>query len=173
MCLAQTISRSILCGLLALSVLGIDAAGVYAQEGVFIDPNRPAGTEYAIPLDLARRGAAPDPSGGAGSGGSADASAPRFGSGVERNSATPSAGSDGDSAADRERAQDGGSRTSGGRQDARPAGGDRRDDLAGTVAALSDPADGPLPVGLITGGIALGVLVLSGAVALTVRRLRG
>jgi hypothetical protein len=170
---AKSIRRSILCGLLALAVFGIDAAGVSAQDGVFIDPDRPAGTEYAIPLDLARRGAAPDSPGGAASGGSADASAPRFGFGVAGTSATASVGSNGGSAADGGGAQDRGSGTTRRGEDGDRAGADRREALSGTVAALSDPADGPMPVGLITGGIALGVLILGGGVGLTVRRLRG
>jgi hypothetical protein len=56
------------------------APAASAQErGVFIDPDSPAGTEYAIPLDAARRDAA----GGKAGLGSAPAGAqPLFGAGI-------------------------------------------------------------------------------------------
>jgi hypothetical protein len=56
-----------------------------AQDGVTIDPGSPAGKEYAIPLEAARRGAAAEPPGGATGG-----APPAFGVGV-RSSPRPRA----------------------------------------------------------------------------------
>ena len=59
------------------------ASPVAAQEyGVHVDPNSPAGKEYAIPIDQARR-QAEGTSSGDGSRGSSD-SAPLFGVGISR-----------------------------------------------------------------------------------------
>ena len=64
-------------GLFTVFVCLILAAPAVAQEdGVFVDPDSPAGKEYAIPLEEARRH-------GAG-GGAPGASQPLFGAGIER-----------------------------------------------------------------------------------------
>jgi hypothetical protein len=58
-----------------------------AQDGVFVDPESPAGKEYAIPLEQARREAAGGGSGrgGEAGGGSSGATGqPLFGVGIER-----------------------------------------------------------------------------------------
>ncbi len=63
---------------LAVAAVGLPAGSASAQDGVVVDPSSPSGKEYAIPLDAARRDAAP---GGQNSGGDSQ-SAPLFGEGV-------------------------------------------------------------------------------------------
>jgi hypothetical protein len=81
--------RTRLAGMVAGVVLGasvLAAPAATAQEpGVHVEPNSPAGREYAIPFAQARNDANPgNPGAGdSGPGGSADA-APAFGSGVRR-----------------------------------------------------------------------------------------
>jgi hypothetical protein len=49
-------AKRALAGLIVVSALG--APGAQAQEkGVFIDPDSPAGEQYALPIEKARRGA--------------------------------------------------------------------------------------------------------------------
>lgn len=71
--------------LFLLLVLGGAAAfpgGASAQEeGVFVDPDSPAGTEYAIPVEEARREASGDPDGKDSTG--APRQAPLFGAGIK------------------------------------------------------------------------------------------
>jgi|SRR5829696_7351368 len=57
------------------------------EDGVFVDPDSPAGKEYAIPLDEARREAA-------GGGGAGRAGQPLFGAGIERAGRSDSGGQD-------------------------------------------------------------------------------
>jgi hypothetical protein len=85
-------SRAYLSG--AIVFLALTAPAVPAQDrGVIIDPDSPAGTEYAIPLEQARRDAAGadavPPSGGAGE--------PLFGAGITpaRQARAADAGGDG------------------------------------------------------------------------------
>ncbi len=73
---------------LAVAAVGLPAGSASAQDGVVVDPSSPSGKEYAIPLDAARRDAAP---GGQNSGGDSQ-SAPLFGEGVgdtQAESSTP------------------------------------------------------------------------------------
>jgi hypothetical protein len=87
-------------------LLAPPSAAMAQGPGVFVDPDSPAGKEYALPLDQARREAAPDASGpGAGrtgrdSGGDASGSTapPLFGEGIEPSDGA-AAGKDGDSGA--------------------------------------------------------------------------
>jgi hypothetical protein len=131
-------------------VLCADPAHVNAQDGIIVDPDRPAGTEYVIPLESARQGATPESS-EAGSGrGSQAEPAPAFGEGVAGGAGTR-----------RRRAR-------AARATTKPPG-IASGDTASAVAALSSPTDGGIPVALITAGIALSVLLFAGAARLARR----
>ncbi len=151
----------------ACALLAPSAAA--AQEEVQVDPNSPAGVEYKLPLEQARRDAAPDANGGGGGG-----PAPLFGAGITR---TGLQGGDGGGA---KATPDDGNRA-GGEQSG--DSGDRRVTGAGgrDVASLStrEPrtpfgaaaaADNESSAGLILGGIALVVVVGGIALGLALRR---
>ena len=70
---------------LLLALTAAPAAG--AQEGVFVDPDSPAGTEYALPLERARGEAAPDAGGREGGGGGSEQ--PLFGVGIDQSRGAP------------------------------------------------------------------------------------
>jgi hypothetical protein len=74
---------------LFIAALAIPPAA-FGQRGVFVDPDSPAGKEYAIPLEEARRQAA----GGDGEGGNRRGGQPLFGEGIQ-----PADGSSGDGSA--------------------------------------------------------------------------
>jgi hypothetical protein len=159
--------RGRLSGSVAIFLLGLVAVGggvASAQDsGVHVDPNSPAGKEYALPLDSARR----DASGGASSGGSGGDSAPLFGAGISRGggssgeSATSSGSGSGDGKANG--ARDGGSGGSGS-----SVGGV---DATQAARAVADTGSG-LSAGALTLLIALGVLAVGGLIGLSVRALR-
>jgi hypothetical protein len=159
-----------------------------AQEPVQVDPDSPAGVEYKLPLEQARRDGAPDPGdgggrprSGGGSGGGAGSPAPLFGAGITRG------GSQGGSDGDAEGAPGEGDRVGGERSDR--VGGEQSEDRAdagvtgaggrdtagpgsGKSGSFSTAAaeDGGGSTGLILGGIALAVVVLGGALGLALRR---
>jgi hypothetical protein len=58
-----------------------------AQEGAFVDPDSPAGTEYALPLERARGEAAPETGGREGGGGRSEQ--PLFGVGIDQSQGPP------------------------------------------------------------------------------------
>jgi hypothetical protein len=65
--------------------LMLPSAAPAQEPGVFVDPDSPAGKEYVIPLEEARRQAAGDEQRGAGeSGGGGGGGQPLFGAGIER-----------------------------------------------------------------------------------------
>lgn len=154
--LSQTCPRLAVCAAVALACLFASAGGAGAQsDGVHVDPESPAGKEYALPLESARRdaaGGAPS-SGGATSSGGSDP-APLFGEGISR---------------DR-------SRGSGNGSDNRSRGGDDKSPRNGLVdssvaTAVAENGSG-LSAGLLTVLIALGVLLVGGVVGLSFRALR-
>lgn len=137
---------------LAIVVLSLIAADAPAQEdGVFVDPDSPAGKEYAIPFDEARREA------GGGSGGGPRTAAP-FGEGI-----TPE---DGEAPARREDASGSGDR------DGREIGGGRTSPASpgGSPGVAASLEQGGPSAALLAGGIALGVLLLGATIGLVVRR---
>lgn len=157
--------------LIALLLTVTVAPGAAAQdEGVFVDPQTPAGKEYALPLEQARRDAAPGASGRQDGGGASEQ--PLFGVGID-----PSRGAGGSEGSGSAGTGDGGTGAQGssGRpgqgdvQERRRSGGasSRAGDLAPNAyrpaaieAAASEGSDA-----LITAGIAaavLGVGVLAG-----------
>src|SRR6476619_4464476 len=74
---------------LGLLFLGGGVAAAAQDDGVHVDPNSPAGKEYALPLDSARR----DANGGGDS--AAGSGAPLFGVGISRQGGSSSKSSAG------------------------------------------------------------------------------
>ena len=72
-----------------IAALALPAAAQAQGRGVFVDPESPAGKEYAIPLEEARRQAAPDAESRPGGG---DAASPLFGAGITRAPGASAAG---------------------------------------------------------------------------------
>jgi hypothetical protein len=147
----------------ALAVLGLlmTAGDAMAQsDGVFVDPDTPAGKEYALPLDKARQDAAPN----SGTQGSESGDTELFGAGISK--------------------RDGG----GGRGDGQGSGaatGDRGGDGKASGSSQSDAAVDPRSVakaaassgsgissGWLTALIAAGVLLVGGIAGLSLRALR-
>jgi hypothetical protein len=144
---------------LAVALLTVDAAAVSAQEdGVFIDPDSPAGTEYAIPLDQARREAA---GGGTTTQGRAENGQPLFGAGI-----APRSEAKGESAI--------GDARGGGARKPRAAGVDKTprhgSNAGASTAAIAAAAGDDSSEGLLTAGIAAAVLALGLAAGLAFRR---
>jgi hypothetical protein len=81
-------------GLLLLVVWLALPSVAQAQRGVFVDPDSPAGSEYKIPLEEARRHGAGDEQRRTGEGRTGTSGQPLFGAGIER---APSASADGGS----------------------------------------------------------------------------
>jgi hypothetical protein len=143
----------------AVTLLTFDAAMVSAQEdGVFIDPDSPAGTEYAIPLEQARRDAA---GGGPTTRGRAGDGQPLFGAGI-----APRSEAKGESAI--------GDASGGGARKARAAGVDKTPrpgaNAGASTAAIAAAAGDGSSEGLLTAGIAAAVLALGLAAGLAFRR---
>jgi hypothetical protein len=130
-----------------------------AQEGVFVDPDSPAGKEYAIPLEQARREATGGASGREGSPGGASGQ-PLFGVGIERSRGAPGAqagGSAGTGAGDGSNGDEEGDvrgqrQSGGGSPSARDLAPNARSSAA-IEAAASEGSDA-----LLTAGIAAAVL---------------
>jgi hypothetical protein len=147
-------------GLIVLAVVGSVATAAASEAGaqgdVIVDPDSPAGTEYVIPHEAARRGASPDVTAGAGERSAREPASPAFGAGVGASAKPTDQGTDKGNSA----------------EEAGEVGGFTGGDATRAVAALRDPADGGVPVGLITAGAGLSVLILAGAVLLASRRAR-
>lgn len=129
--------------------------GAAAQgDGVVVDPETPAGKEYALPLEAARRDAS-----GAVGGNTGSQSAPLFGAGISRRAESRTGGG-----------SDRGSRS---REDRGRKDAPSSDARGSSPAAAAVPEDGTgLSAGLLTALIALGVFMLGGIVGLSVRTLR-
>jgi hypothetical protein len=141
-------------------VLGATAPAFAAEDGIILDPDTPAGKEYAIPLDQARQEAVGESRGTRASGGSGPASAGGlFGQGIRR-------------------ARGGGVRRGGASGDGGRSrqGKATRDSLAApSSAALLRETSSSGSDALATLAIPLGVLLAGGAIALVVvgrRRVR-
>jgi hypothetical protein len=142
--------RPIATMLLALALL---APAASADPGVHVDPDTPAGKEYALPLDEARKEATGDSGGPAPPAGEEPEAAPLFGAGVDRA---------------RAKGQGRGNDREGGRgQDADQDEPDRR----ALAAGVGQPLDGEGGSPALTGGlIALALLAAGGLLALALRR---
>jgi hypothetical protein len=162
------ITRAVVAFLIGL--LALPATAQAQGRGVFVDPESPAGKEYAIPLEEARRQAAPDAESRAGGG---DAASPLFGAGITR---APGASASGDgSAGDGSAASGGGGDPDG----AAGRGGDRgaanaadgevlgaeesaregRADSMAIEAAAQGGSDALLTAGIAGAVLAVGLLV--------------
>jgi LPXTG-motif cell wall-anchored protein len=159
------LSCHLLAAVVGLSLLAPAPAAAQTQQGVFVDPNSPAGKEYAIPVEQARRDAAhgsnrqPVEAG--------DRSAPLFGEGVMPDHSGSSSGASGGNT---------GRGTGGGAKES-----DRTESLAKSLgptsairprngltagAATADSSAGALA--FAGGGVA--VLLLGGMAGLVLRR---
>jgi hypothetical protein len=149
-----------------LATLGILAGGGEAaaqSDGVVVDPDSPAGKEYALPLDKARQDVAPTP--GAGTDGSDETNGsnetPLFGAGITKRDGGQGGQGDG-----RDRG-DGGAQGDGG-----GSGGNGGDVANGSVTATAAASGSGLSSGWITALVAFGVLLVGGIVGLSLRALR-
>jgi hypothetical protein len=137
-------------------LLGVTPPAFAEEDGIFVDPDTPAGKEYAIPLDQARQEAVGESRGTRISGGSMPTSAGAlFGEGIPR-------------------VRGGGVRrgaASGGAGRARQAGATREAPAAPAAARLVRQTSSGSDT-LATLAIPLGVLLMGGAIALVVGRRR-
>lgn len=149
-------------------LLGGSGVAMAQGKGVHVDPDSPAGKEYALPLDSARReagGGSGAPSAGGGGG-----SAPLFGAGISER---------GDSSVEGGSASGGGGSASGDGQSKRSRGGGEddggaapRDAGATQRARVVADTRGGLSAGVLTLLIALGVLAVGGLIGLSARAFR-
>jgi hypothetical protein len=163
-----------------LAVIGPVPVAAAQEEGVFFDPDTPAGKEYAIPLDEARRDASGSRRAGPANEGGDQ---PLFGVGIERADEAATRGGDG-SAGARNGTADAGQRTPNGerprvgdrsRNGERPPasdGSEETEDVAQDVrraAPVESTAGGS--DGLVTAGIAAAVLAVGLLVGFGLRKL--
>ena len=142
------------------------------DDGVFLDPDSPAGKEYAVPLEEARRQAI----GGGGDGGADPSSGqPLFGEGIARAEGS-SSGNDGGGSPDGGGSRGGtgaagapGSAERGGGEDAASGGRATLPSSRHSAAIEAASADGS--DGLLTAGIAGSVLAAGLLVGFGLRRL--
>lgn len=169
-----TIHFAVACALVAPSAAA-------AQEPVQLDPDSPAGVEYQLPLDQARRDAAPDAGGGGPrSDGGSGGPAPLFGAGIAPDGSQDGDAGGGDGTADDRDATADDRKRSVGEQsrgsDDSGAPGAGGGDAAGPGASQSAPSfsatadGGGASNGLTLGGIALAVVVVGGGLGLALRR---
>ncbi len=149
---------SVRSALIALVVLAVAAPPAIAQEdGVFVDPDSPAGREYAVPLEEARREATGT------AGGTTESDGDQlFGVGIERSS---SGGRGAGGAKGSGVAGGGGGNSDGGNQ----AGSGEPAPTGQSAAAIEAAASGGSSAGL-TAGIAGSVLLLGLLGGLGLRR---
>jgi hypothetical protein len=145
--------------------LALPTAAQAQGPGVFVDPDSPAGTEYAIPLEEARRQGAPDaePRGGGG-----QAGPPLFGQGIERAPSASAAGGGSAGAADGDGSSSvggrGGDRGSGKAPDGEVLGAqetarERHRSSTAVEAAARGGSDALLTAGIAGAVLAVGLLV--------------
>lgn len=149
-------SRRAACALAVVGLLAVGGEAAAQSDGVFVDPDTPAGKEYALPLDRARQEAAPNTGGQ----GSQPGDAELFGAGISKKDGGGGrgngAGSGERGSADEER----GSSQGGGTIDAR------------SVAEAATASSSGISSGWLTALIAFGVLLVGGIAGLALRALR-
>ena len=151
--------------LIALLVLVVAAPPAIARDdGVSVDPDSPAGVEYAVPLDQARRDATGTPGGGSAG---TDHGQPLFGVGIERASAGSGGGggAKGSGGSGPSAGTGGGSSGAGTQAGAGEAAGN-----GASAAAIEVAASGGSSTGLLSAGIAVAVLLLGLLGGLGLRR---
>jgi hypothetical protein len=160
--------------LLLIAWLALPSAAE-AQRGVFVDPDSPAGTEYRIPLEDARRHGAGDEQRRTGEGRTGTSGQPLFGQGIERapsasaagGGAGGSGGSGGESGGGLKATQEPGSDKRGEAK----AVGDEETSGRGSTMAIAARAGGDGSEMLATVGIAGAVLAVGLAGGFGLRRL--
>jgi hypothetical protein len=155
---------------LLFASLALPAAAQAQGRGVFVDPESPAGKEYAIPLEEARRQAAPDAESRPGGG---DAGSRLFGAGITRAPGASAAGGvsagDGSDGSGGAGGADGGAGRDNGRGAGKAADGEvlgaqesaregRADSMA-IEAAAQGGSDALLTAGIAGTVLAVGLLV--------------
>lgn len=144
------------CALVALGLLAGAGQAAAQSDGVHVDPDTPAGKEYALPLDKARQDVAPN----SGAQGSDPGEAELFGAGISKRDGGGKGGGGDDGAA-----AGGSNGESGGSHD--PALTD-----SASVAKATASSGSRISPGWLTALIAFGVLVVGGAAGLSLRALR-
>jgi hypothetical protein len=150
----QTKTRAAVCALSLLGLLSITGQATAQSEGVHVDPDTPAGKEYALPLDKARQDVAPT----AGAQGSEPGEAELFGAGISKKGG----GGGGDGSQKQEGAGGGGNGGS----------GDGGTIDAPAVAKAAASSSSGISSGWLTALIAAGVLLVGGIAGLSLRALR-
>jgi hypothetical protein len=159
-------------GLAVAAGLTLPAAATAQDDGVTVDPDSPAGKEYAIPFDRARDEAGGGASRDSGDGSRDSGDGSRDSGDGSRSPGAATGGGDG-------RGGDGGAelfgagvRRAGQDEDEQGGGGAVAQD-AGVPAqgAATASSDGGASPELVLTGLALAVLAVGGVVALTLRRL--
>ena len=152
--------RAAVCAAVLFGLLTAAGDAAAQSDGVFVDPDTPAGKEYALPLDKARQDVAP----GAGVQGSEGGDAELFGVGISKKSGGGGEAGGGQTAAnggDRAKDESDGSGSDG------MAGADPR-----SVAKAAASGGSGISPGWLTALIAFGVLVVGGVAGLSLRALR-
>jgi hypothetical protein len=146
-----------LTGAVVVALLMLPSVAPAQEPGVFVDPDSPAGKEYVIPLEEARRQAAGEEQRGAGAARAGDSGGqPLFGAGIERVTGESPAGGKGrdgggsgatgrDNGSDREASDDG--QSNGTRSVAVEAAATGGSDAAVTAAIVGLVLAGGLGVG--------------------------
>lgn len=147
------------CACMALMSLAGGGGAMAQEKGAHVDPDSPSGKEYKLPLEDARRDAAP----GLGSGHGGGGKPPLFGTGISKGGMSGT------------KAPPAGDRTSG-------AGIRKIHRESGSTASATDRSeigrpeagggDGLSP-GILTALMALGVLLVGGIVGVSLRAMRG
>ena len=156
-CLAACIGTS-------LGVLWGPGIAFAQRDGVYVDPDSPAGKEYALPLDAARRNV----TGGGGSAAPGGDAPPLFGAGVSQRGTVD----DGGVAGDVKRGNRGDRAISEDALRTPKAGGDGDGGEEAVAQAVAASADGP-SASLLTALVALGVMCIGLVIGLALRFLRG
>jgi hypothetical protein len=159
----QTKVRSAICILAGLALFAGAGEAAAQSDGVVVDPESPAGKEYALPLDKARQDVAPTPGAGTdgsdGTNGSDDT--PLFGAGITKRNGAQDQGRQGGEGSDARGQGDG------------EEGGDNGADVAArSVTAAASASGSGLSSGWITALVAFGVLLVGGIAGLSLRALR-
>jgi hypothetical protein len=143
------------CVLAALGLMMAAGEASAQSDGVFVDPDTPAGKEYALPLDKARHDVAP-------SSGSESGDTELFGAGISKRDG---GGGNGDGKGSGATGDRGGDGKQGSSQ------GDAAIDARSVAKAAASSGSG-ISSGWLTALIALGVLLVGGVAGLSLRALR-
>ena len=88
-------TTAVIAGLASLALTGVPAPGMAQEDGVFVDPDSPAGKEYAVPLEEARRNSRGRDGEEGGRSGATEYRSDAFGDGIDKGDGRGS-GSNGD-----------------------------------------------------------------------------